>query len=158
LGNSSDEIARQIAETREDIEDKIITLRERGEVAVRRSKRALLIAAGVGAAAAVAVVGAIIVYRMTRPVSTRERIQRVIPAIWWERAKHLSDSWDLGIRKQVPPLRVYVGDKQIGEEPPSNPVQKIGLTLARAAGTAIGGAIVERVMSRFDKSGAASEG
>jgi hypothetical protein len=158
LGTSPDEIARQIAETRGDIEDKIITLRERGEVAVQRSKRALLIAAGVGAAAAVAVVGAIIVYRMTRPVSTRERIQRVIPAIWWERAKHLRDSWDLGIRKQVPPLRVYVGDKQIGEEPPSNTTQKILLRVAQTAGTAIGGAIVQRVMSRFDKSDAASEG
>jgi hypothetical protein len=158
LGTSPDEIARQIAETREDIEDKIVTLRERGEVAVQRSKRALLIAAGVGAAAAVVVVGAIVVYRMTRPVSTRERIQRVIPAIWWERVKHLRDSWDLGIRKQVPPMRVFVGDKQVGEEPPSNTAQKIGLTLARAAGTAIGGAIVERVISRFDKSDAASKG
>jgi hypothetical protein len=158
LGTSSDEIARQIAETREDIEDKIITLRERGEVAVRRSKRALLIAAGVGAAAAVVVVGAIVIYRMTRPVTTRERVQRVIPAIWWERAKHLRDSWDLGIRRQVPPLRVYVGDKQIGEEPASNTTQKIALRLAQAVGTAIGGAIVQRVMSRFDKSDAASEG
>jgi hypothetical protein len=151
LGTSPDEIARQIAETREDIEDKIITLRERGEIAVQRSKRALLITAGVGAAAAIVVVGAIVVYRMTRPVSTRERVQRVIPAIWWERVKHLRDSWDLGIRKQVPPMRVYVGDKQVGEEPPSNTAQKIGLTLARAAGTAIGGAIVERVISRFDR-------
>ena len=158
MGTSSDEIARQIAETREDIEGKIITLRERSEVAVRRSKRALLIAAGVGAAAAVAVVGAIVIYRMTRPATNRERIQRVIPAIWWERAKHLRDSWDLGIRKQVPPMRVYVGDKQIGEEPPSNTTQKIALRLAQAVGTAIGGAIVQRVMSRFDKSDAASEG
>jgi hypothetical protein len=154
LGTSPDEIARQIAETREDIEDKIVTLRERGEVAVQRSKRALLIAAGVGAAAAVVVVGAIVVYRMTRPASTRERIQRVIPAIWWERVKHLRDSWDLGIRKQVPPMRVYVGDKQVGEEPPSHTTQKIGLTLARAVGTAIGGAIVERVLSRFDRKSA----
>jgi hypothetical protein len=151
LGTSSDEIVRQIAETRDDIEDKILTLRERGEVAVQRSKRALLIAAGVGAAAAVVVVGAIVVYRMTRPVSTRERVQRVIPAIWWERVKNLRDSWELGVRKQVPPVRLSVGDKQVGEEPPSNTVQKIGLTLARAAGAAIGGAIVERVMSRFDR-------
>jgi hypothetical protein len=158
LGTSSDEIARQIAETRDDIEGKIVTLRARGEVALQRSRRALLIAAGVGAATAVVVVGAIVIYRMTRPVSTRERVQRVIPAIWWERVKNLRDSWELGVRKQVPPVRLFVGDKQVGEEPPSNTVQKIGLTLARAAGTAIGGAIVQRVMSRFDKSDAASEG
>ena len=158
MGNSSDEIARQIAETREDIENKIVTLRERSEVAVRRSKRALLIAAGVGAAAAVAVVGAIVVYRMTRPVTPRERVARVIPAIWWERAKNLRESWELGVRKQVPPLRLYVGDKQIGEEPPANTTRKILLRIAQAAGTAIGGAIVQRVMSRFDRSDAASTG
>jgi hypothetical protein len=158
LGTSSDEIARQIAETRADIEDKIVILRERGEVAVKRSKRALLIAAGIGAAATVAVVGVIVVYRMTRPVTTRERVARVIPWVWLERAKNLRDSWELGIRKQVPPLRVYVGDKQVGEEPPSNTAQKIGLRIAQAAGTAIGGAIVQRVMSRFDRSDAASTG
>jgi len=61
LGNSPDEISRQIAETREDIEDKILTLRQRSEVAVARGKRALLIAAGAGAAVAVAVVGAIVI-------------------------------------------------------------------------------------------------
>ncbi|HEY8813274.1 MAG TPA: hypothetical protein VIO86_12355 [Candidatus Dormibacteraeota bacterium] len=158
MGTTPDEIARQIAETREDIENKIVTLRERSQVAVRRSKRALLIAAGVGAAAAVAVVGAIVVYRMTRPVSRRERMERVVPAIWWERAKNLRESWELGVRKQVPPLRLYVGDKQVGEEPPSNTAQKIGLRIAQAAGTAIGGAIVQRVMSRFDRSDAASKG
>jgi hypothetical protein len=158
LGTSSDEIARQIAETRNDIEDKIVTLRERGEVAVERSKRALLIAAGIGAAAAVAVVGAVIVYRMTRPVTARERVERVIPSVWWERLKNLRESWELGVRKQVPPLRVFVGDKQVGEEPPANTTQKILIRLAQAAGTAIGGAIVQRVMSRFDRKDAASAG
>jgi hypothetical protein len=158
LGTSSDEIARQIAETREDIEDKIVVLRERSARAVRRSKRALLIAAGVGAAAAVAIVGGIVIYRLMRPVTARERVQRLIPGRWFERLQHLRDTWELGVRKQVPPLRVYVGDKQVGEEPPSNPAQKIGLRLAQAAGTAIGGAIVQRVMSRFDRSDAASTG
>jgi hypothetical protein len=156
LGNSPDEISRQIAETREEIEDKIVTLRERSEVAVARGKRALLIAAGVGAATAVVVVGAIVVYRLTRPVTVRERVGRVIPWGLFERLQHLRHSWELGIRKQVPPLRVFVGDKQVGEEPPSNTAQKIAFRLAQAAGTAIGGAIVQRVMSRFDRSDAAS--
>jgi hypothetical protein len=71
LGSSPDKISRQIAATRDGIEDKILVLRERGEVAVRRGKRALLIAAGVGAAAAVAIVGAIVIYRMTRPATVR---------------------------------------------------------------------------------------
>jgi hypothetical protein len=152
LGTSSDEIARQIAETREEIEEKIVVLRERSAVAVERGKRALLVAAGIGAAVAVVVVGGVIVYRLTRPVTVRERVQRVIPGGWWERLQHLRATWELGIRKQVPPLRVFVGDRQVGEEPPSNTMQKLGIRLAQAAGTAIGGAIVERVMSRFDKS------
>jgi hypothetical protein len=158
LGTSPDEISRQIAATREDIEDKIVTLRQRSEVAVERGKRALLIAAGVGAAAAVVVVGAVVVYRLTRPVTVRERVGRVIPWGWFDRLQHLRESWELGIRKQVPPLRVFVGDKQVGDEPPANTTQKILLRVAQAAGTAIGGAIVERVMSRFDRGDAASSG
>jgi len=89
---------------------------------------------------------------LTRPTTTRERIQRVIPATWWERAKHLRESWEFGIRKQVPPVRLYVGDKQVGEEPPANTTQKIVIRLAQAAGTAIGGALVQRLLSRFDRS------
>jgi hypothetical protein len=158
LGTSPDEISRQIAETREDIEDKIVTLRERSDVAVARGKRALLIAAGVGAAAAVVIIGGIVIYRMTRPVTARERVGRVIPWGWIDRLGHLRESWELGIRKQVPPMRVYVGDKQVGEEPPSNTGQKILLRVAQAAGTAIGGAIVQRVMSRFDGKDASSTG
>jgi hypothetical protein len=158
LGNSPDEIARQIAGTREDIEDRIVVLRERSARVVRRGKRVLLIAAGVGAAAAVAIVGGIVIYRLTRPVTTRERVQRVIPLPWFERLRHLRKSWELGVRTQVPPLRLYVGDKQVGGEPPANMAQKIGLRIAQAAGTAIGGAIVQRVMSRFDRSDAASTG
>jgi hypothetical protein len=153
LGTSPDEISRQIAETREQIEDKILTLRQRSEVAVERGKRALLIAAGIGAAAAVTVVGAIVIYRMTRPMTARERVERVIPATWWERARHLRESWELGIRQQVPPLRLYVGDRQVGEKPPASTTQKIGLRIAQAAGTAIGGAMVQRLMSRFDRKG-----
>ena len=156
MGPSPDEISRQIAETREEIEDNIVTLRRRSEVAVERGKRALLIAAGIGAAAAVAVVGAIVVYRMTRPVTARERVERVIPATWWERARHLRESWELGIRKQVPPLRLYVGDRQVGEELPTNTTQKILLRIAQAAGMAIGGAMVNRLMSRFHRKGPAA--
>jgi len=154
VGTSSDEIARQIAETREDIEGKIVTLRQRGEVAVERGKRALLIAAGVGAGVAAVGIGAYVVYRMTRPPTTRERIERVIPPTWWERAMNLRRSVELGIRKQVPPMRVYVGDRQVGEEPPSSQVQKIALRFAQAAGTAIGGAIVHRILQRFERDAA----
>ena len=155
MGPSSDEIARQIAETRDDMEDRILTLRERSEVAVRRGQRAILVAAGVGAVVAIGVVAAIVIYRVTRPTTARERLGRVIPGGWWERVKHARESVELGVRKTVPPVRLYVGDKQVGEEPPSNTMQKIALRLAQAAGTAIGGAIVQRMLSRFERKGSA---
>jgi len=151
LGTSSDEISRQIAETRDGMEEKILTLRERSEVAVRRGKRALLIAAGVGAAVAAGVVAAVVIYRMTRPTTTRERLQRVMPFAWWDGVKAGWESVQRGVRGRVPPMRLYVGDKQVGEEPPSNTTQKIVLRFAQAAGTAIGGAIVQRMLSRFDR-------
>jgi hypothetical protein len=151
LGTSSDEIARQIAETRDEIEGRIVVLRERGEVAVERGKRAALIAAGVGAGIAAVAIGAFVLYRMTRPPSTRERIERVIPATWWERVRGLRNGIELGIRKQVPPVRMYVGDRQLGEEPAGSSFQKIAIRFAQAAGTAIGGAIVHRLLQRFDR-------
>ena len=156
MGNSADQISREITETRDDIEQRIVTLRQRSEVAVQRSKRALLVAAAVGAAVAVAVVGAVVVYRMTRPVTARERVLRIIPSGWWDRAGSLGEKWRTGFRRQVPPVRLYVGDKQVGEEPPSSGFQKIALRVAQAAGTAVGGAVVQRMMSRFDSKDKAS--
>ncbi|TMC13775.1 MAG: hypothetical protein E6J29_05750 [Chloroflexi bacterium] len=138
------------------MEEKILTLRERSQVAVQQGKRALLIAAGVGGAMAIGVVAAVVIYRLTRPTTARERLERVLPTTWWERLKHARESVELGIRKAVPPVRLYVGDKQVGEEPPSNAMQKVALRLAQAAGTAIGGAIVQRVLSRFDRKDSAA--
>lgn len=152
MGSSTDEIAREIRETRQDMERRIITLRERGEVAVERSKRALLIAAAAGAAVGTMLVGGYVVYRITRPPTARERMERVIPRRWWSRLDNLRDAIELGIRKQVPPMRLYVNDRMVGEEPPANTAQKVLMRVAQAAGTAIGGAIVQRLMSRLDRS------
>jgi sugar phosphate isomerase/epimerase len=134
------------------MERRIITLRERGEVAVERSKRALLIAAAAGAAVGTVLVGGYVVYRITRPPTARERMERVIPRRWWSRLDNLRDAIELGIRKQVPPMRLYVNDRMVGEEPPANTAQKVLMRVAQAAGTAIGGAIVQRLMSRLDRS------
>jgi hypothetical protein len=87
---------------------------------------------------------------MTRPPTTAERLQRVIPRRWWSRLDNLRDAIELGIRKQVPSMRLYVNDRMVGEEPPSSATQKVLIRLAQAAGTAIGGAIVQRLMARAD--------
>ena len=120
-------------------------------VAVERGKRAALIAAGVGAGIAVVAVGAFLVYRMTRPPSTRERVERVIPSSWWERLTHLRRTVEEGFRRRVPPVRMYVGDRQVGEEPPSSSFQKLALRFAQAAGTAAGAALISRVLRRFER-------
>jgi hypothetical protein len=151
VGSSADQIAGEIRRTRQDIEERIVTLRQRGEVAVQRGRRALLVAAGVGAAVGVVLVGGYVAYRMTRPPSLEERVQRVVPRRWWARLDNLRDALELGLRKQVPPMRLYVNDRRVGEEPPSSAAQKVVLQLAQAAGTAIGGAIVQRVMSRTER-------
>jgi hypothetical protein len=150
LGDSPDEISGQIAKTRGEIEADIVVLRRRGEVAVARGKRALLIAAGIGAAAAVTIVGAIVIYRMTRPLTTRERVERAVPAMLRERARRLRESWK-PMLERVPSMRVAVGDKQAGENTTTNVTQRIALRVAQAAGTAFGAAMFHRLMSRFER-------
>src|SRR5207302_88356 len=111
--------------------------------------RALLIGAGVGAGAAVLVVGGVVVWRMTRPTSMRERVERVIPPTIWERARHVVESVELGLRRSVPPVRLYVGDRQVGEEAATTRWEKIGLRFAQAAGSAVGAALIARLMGRL---------
>lgn len=151
MGSSTDQIAGEIKRTRQDIEDRIVTLRQRGEVAVRQGRRALLVALGAGAALGVVIVGGYVAYRMTRAPSLEERMQRVIPRRWWSRLDNLRDAVELGLRKQVPPMRLYVNDRRVGEEPPANTTQRLFVQFAQAAGTAVGGAIVQRLISRFER-------
>lgn len=151
MGSSADQIAGEIRRTRQDMADRIVTLRQRGEVAVARGRRALIIAVGVGAAVGVALVGGYVAYRMTRPTTLEERVSRVIPRRWWSRLDNLRDALELGLRKQVPPMRLYVNDKRVGEEPPATTAQKLLVQLAQATGTAIGGAVVQRLLGRLER-------
>ena len=149
MGSSADEIARQIAGTRDDMEEKILVLRERGEVAVDRSRKALMVGAIIGGAAIATIAVGIVVWRLTRPPSSRERFERLVPKKWLIRLGQLRESWELGVRRQVPPIRVFVGDRQVGEEPPSTQWQKIGMRFAQTAGGAVGAAAVSSIMARI---------
>jgi hypothetical protein len=148
MGASSDQLEQQIAEVRGSMESKIIELRERSRTQVRRISRTLVIAVGVGAAVGVAVVGGLIVYRLTRPPTTRERIQRVIPKGVLKDLRRVRQTLELGVRRQVPPMRMYIGDKQIGEEKPASQWERIAVNVARAAATAAASAVVARTMDR----------
>ena len=130
------------------MESKIIELRERSRTQVRRISRTLVIAVGVGAAVGVAVVGGLIVYRLTRPPTTRERIERVIPKGVLKGLRRVRQTLELGVRRQVPPMRMYIGDKQIGEEKPASQWERIAVNAAKAAATAAASAVVARTMDR----------
>jgi hypothetical protein len=153
MGASSDQLEHQIAEVRGSMESKIIELRERSRTQVRRLSRTLVIAVGVGAAVGVTVVGALLVYRLTRPPTKRERLQRIVPPGLWKDLQRVRQTLELGIRRQVPPVRLYVGDKQVGEEKPASQWERIAVNAARAAATAGASAVVARALDRMRPSG-----
>jgi len=143
MGPSSDQIAREIVEMRGSMESKIVELRERGERRIRTVKRTALIVGGAGAAVGVALLGAFVIYRLTRPVTARERASRLVPK---GMTRHLRAAGK-NARGRVPPMRLYVGDRQIGEEQPVTRWERIAVRAAQAAGTAAAGAIASRVMA-----------
>ena len=139
MGPSSDQIERQITEVRGSMQSKIVELRERSERQLRQARRTALIVAGAGAALGVAAIGAFVIYRLTRPTTTRERVRRLVP----RRLAAVPGR----MRDRVPPVRLYMGDRQVGEEPRTTPWERIAVRAAQAAGTAAAGAIASRVMA-----------
>jgi hypothetical protein len=139
MGPSSDQIERQITEMRGSMESKIVELRERSERRLRRARRTALIVAGAGAALGVAAIGAFVIYRLTRPTTVRERARRLVPRGLVGLPRRLRDG--------VPPMRLYVGDRRVGEERPTTQWEKIAVRAAQAAGTAAAGAIASRLLA-----------
>jgi len=156
MGPSSADYEQQIADTRGAMESKIVELRERTRETMRRGRRALLIAAGVGAAVGAAAVIGIVVYRATRPTTRSERMRRALPDGWWDWIRNSRDKVELTLRRGVPPLRLYVGDQQVGEQPPSSSMERIVIRAAQAAGTATAAAIVSRLVAQFQNRGKAA--
>jgi hypothetical protein len=156
MGAKSADYEQQIADTRGAMESKIVELRERTRDTVRRGRRAVLIAAGVGAAVGAAAVVAIVVYRASRPTSASERVRRALPDGWWDWIRNSRDKVELTLRRGVPPMRLYVGDQQVGEEPASSSMEKIAIRVAQAAGTAAAAALVSRLVSQFQNRGKAA--
>ena len=153
MGASSADYEQQIAEARGAMESKIVELRERTRDTVRRGRRVAIMAAAVGAAVGAAAVTAIVIYRISRPTTPSERIRRALPNGWWDWVSHAREKWELGLRRSVPPVRLYVGDQQVGEQPPSSSMEKIAIKAAQAAGTAAAAAIVSRVVAGFQNRG-----
>ncbi|HEX6350671.1 MAG TPA: hypothetical protein VF160_14940 [Candidatus Dormibacteraeota bacterium] len=138
------------------MESKIVELRERTRDTVRRGRKALLIAAGVGAAVGAAAVTALVLYKVSRPATPTERFRRVLPEPWWDWIRNGRDKVELTLRRGIPPMRLYVGDQQVGEQPPSSSMEKIIIRAAQAAGTAAAAALVSRAFAQLQNRGKAA--
>jgi len=130
----SEELAREIAEAREEMGDRLIELRRRGQRAARRTVRVALIAGALGGAA---VVG-LIAYRMSRPTTLAERVARVVPAN--RLARRLA-------ALKLPSMRLYVNDRTVHESSESTS-ERLVVMAARAFGTAAATAALGIVLRR----------
>jgi len=122
------------------MEPKIDELRERGQ---RQVRRAVMVVAA-GAAAGVLLLGGLVIYRLTRPATARERLRRVVPpGLELGRARRSARR----LRKRVPSLRLYVGGRQVGTERPQPRWERLVVAAAGAAGTAAARALAPRLLS-----------
>jgi hypothetical protein len=132
------------------MESKIVELRERSERQMRRVKRTAVIVVGAGAAVGVVAVGAFLVYRLTRPATTEERVRRVLPRslVGLPRSlRYARLAAGRRVREGIPPMRLYIGDRQVGEERPVTRWETIAVRAAQAAGTAAAGALASRLVA-----------
>ena len=67
------------------------------------------------------------------------------------RAKNARRDVELQFKRGIPRIRLYVNDRQVGQEPPSGALEKIVIRAAQAAGTAAASALVARLLDRARK-------
>jgi hypothetical protein len=135
VGTASDEIRRELNATRHDLDDKLDVLEGRARRAAKTLRPFAAIAAGVAVSA---LASGYLIYRSRRKPTARERISARLP----KPVIRLRDAAELRLRRGIPPTRIYVGDRRLGEEPPGSGMQKIGIKFAQSAGAAAGSAIV----------------
>jgi hypothetical protein len=127
MGRSTAEIEREIAETRRSIEGQVVELRRQGRIQARRVMTAAVVVAGLAAAVGAAVV----VYRLTRPITWRERARRLLPVT---------------LPRRSPRDEGTEGQRVIVIEPEQTRWQRLAIEVAKAAGTAAGAAVVSRLL------------
>jgi hypothetical protein len=155
MGPSSDQLEHQIVEVRGSMEAKIVELRERG----RRASRTMLVAAGVAAGVGVVVLGAFVAYRLMQAPTAGERFRRLLPPGLQDLGREVRRTrrrLELGLRRQVPPMRLYIGDRRVGEEPAGSNWERIAVRAAQAAATAAAGAFASRILSGLASRGKSS--
>lgn len=147
MGASTDQIEREIGATRDAIESRIVELRQRGEKQVNRARQALLVAAALGAAIGVIAVGALIVYRYSRPLSKRERLARLVPPAVLKDLASARETLEVSVGRRLPPMRLYVNDRQVGKKQESSRVERLIVSGIRAAATAAVGEVFSRAVT-----------
>ena len=122
------------------MEPKIDELKERGQ---RQVRRAVMVVAG-GAAVGVLLLGGLVIYRLTRPASARERLRRLVPpGLELGRARRSARR----LRKRVPSVRLSVGDRRVGTEQAKPRWERVVVAAAGAAGTAAARALAPRLLA-----------
>jgi hypothetical protein len=151
MGPSADQLEQEIGQVRGSMEEKIVELRRRG----RRASRAALIALGVGAAAGVIVVGAVVAYRLTRPASPGERARRLLPARLEGLAGDLRQArrtLELIVRRhRAAPARRATGRRRDVERAAEPTWQRLAVRAARVAATAFASTLATRLLAGMAK-------
>lgn len=155
MGPTSDELKRQIGETRGHLESRVVEMRQLGARRAKLAGTAILIAVGVGTAVGVVAVGAFVAYRLTRPPTRSERLQRLLPGLKLGDLFRVRDTMELRSRRRVPPVRLYLGDRRVGEEAQSNGDRwvRLAISAGQAAGKAAGSQAANRIIKSMRPGG-----
>jgi hypothetical protein len=150
MGPTSDQLERQIGEVRGRMDSRVVELRELGRRRARMARRAALVTAGVGAAVGLAAVAVFVAWRLARPPTRRERLQRLFPAGTLRDVGRIRETLELRGRRRVPSMRLYIGERRVGEEPENGGRwERIAATAAQAGGRAAAGAVVSRLLKEL---------
>lgn len=130
------------------MEPKLVELRERGRRRVRRAAIVL----GAGAAIGVLLIGGFVVYRLTRPPTTRERLRRLAPSgVDLRRARRSGRR----LRKRMLPMRLSIGEQPETEGRPEPTWMRLVMPAARMVGTAAATALTRRLIASLSGDGSA---
>jgi hypothetical protein len=145
MAPSSAEIERQIAELRAAMESRVVELRERGRHSLGMARRAAVVGLGIGAIAALAAVGVLVTYRLTRPPTTEERLRRLLPRGLTSPGR----AWMASGRRR--PGRLSRGRPSAGDDRGATGVrerlaERLAVQVARAAASAAAGAFAARLL------------
>jgi hypothetical protein len=139
MGTPTDEIGRQIAETRDHVDENLTILEQRAAANARRV--AIIVAAGVAAGL---VIGgaAFLIYRQMRKPSMSERLRAIVP----DALTDLPET--IRTRFKGRPVKVVISSGEDSEATWKSIARKV----APAVATSVAGAVTARVMrSRSSK-------